>query len=198
MTQRQTTAPSPLRSLRDVVCSELRIRVLIALTNRKASVAELAQELGADKGTIAHHVKKLRNAEMVEVVETRKTRGPDESFYRAVRRPLMDDAESASLSDSDRLIWVERILAMILADASASMQTGIFAERADHNIVRYPTSVDEQGWRELGEILGEALQKAMNVEAESAARMLESGEDSIPVRFATMLFEMPIGVDARQ
>lgn len=192
MTQRQITAPA-LASLRDVVCHELRIRVLIALTNRKASIAELASELSADKGTVAYHAKKLVEAGMIEVVESRKTRGPDESFFRAVRRPLLDDGESEALSDSERLGWTERIVALIFADAATSMQTGIFAERPDHNIVRYPTTVDEQGWRDLAEILGDALQKAMNVEAESAARMLESGEASIPVRFMTMLFEIPGG-----
>ena len=199
MTQSQTTAASPLLALRDIVCHPLRIQSLIALTERKASVAELATDFGVDKGTVAYHVKKLLDAGAIEIVETRETRGPDENFYRAMQRPTLDEEATASLAMPERLQWLQRVLALMLADATVSLQSGVFAERVEHNLVRFPTSVDEQGFLELGQILADALQQAMDVEARSAGRMVENPASvAIPVRFATMLFEVPGGVDARQ
>jgi DNA-binding transcriptional ArsR family regulator len=193
LNQKQAIAPAAsLVALRDIVCHPLRVQALTVLTERKASVAELAVDLGADKGTLAYHVKKLREAGAVEVVETRKTRGPDEHFFRAVQRPLISEAETAEMPATELVEWLERILALILADTTASLQSGIFIRRPDHNFIRFPTTVDEEGWAELGEVLHRALDEAMDIEARSAARMLEDPDSvSIPARFVSMLFEMP-------
>lgn len=194
MTQhKQTSAPlAPLVALRDIVCHPLRVQSLIALTERKASVAELAEDFAADKGTLAYHVKKLREAGAIEIVESRKTRGPDEHFYRAVQRPLMTDTETGEMVPAELIEWLERILALILADTTASLQSGTFVARTDHNLIRYPTIVDAEGWGELGAVLKGALDEAMDIEARSAARLLENPDSvPIPARFVSMLFEMP-------
>lgn len=194
MNQKQDTRPpASLASLRDIVCHPLRIRSLIYLTERSASVAEMAEEFGADKATISYHVKKLEAAGAVEVAEIReKPRGPHETVYRALQRPLMDDEESAALPTAERQTWIERIFAMIVADATAALQSGTFAARADHNIARFPTVVDEEGWVDLTVLLAETLDRSMDIQAESAARMIEDPKArSIPVRVMTMLFESP-------
>ena len=64
----------------------LRTTLLGLLTERAASVAELAQATGRPKGTVAHHVGVLHRAGLVQVVRTRRVRAVEERFYgRAAR-----------------------------------------------------------------------------------------------------------------
>jgi DNA-binding transcriptional ArsR family regulator len=64
----------------------LRTTVLGLLTERAASVAELAEATGRPKGTVAHHVGVLHRAGLVQVVRTRRVRAVEERFYgRAAR-----------------------------------------------------------------------------------------------------------------
>jgi hypothetical protein len=51
--------------------------------------------------------------------------------------------------------------------------------------------VDERGWQELTRIQSEALEASFAVQAESAERLAESGEDGITVMSAMLCFEMP-------
>lgn len=64
----------------------LRTTILGLLTERAASVAELAEATGRAKGTVAHHVAVLHDAGLVQVVRTRRVRAVEERFYgRAAR-----------------------------------------------------------------------------------------------------------------
>ena len=64
----------------------LRTTILGLLTERAASVAELAQAVGRPRGTVAHHVAVLHDAGLLQVVRTRRVRAVEERFYgRAAR-----------------------------------------------------------------------------------------------------------------
>ena len=64
----------------------LRMTILGLLTERAASVAELAEATHRPKSTIAHHVSVLHDAGLVQVVRTRRVRAVEERFYgRAAR-----------------------------------------------------------------------------------------------------------------
>lgn len=64
----------------------LRTTILGLLTERAASVAELAEATGRPKGTVAHHVAVLHDAGLLQVVRTRRVRAVEERFYgRAAR-----------------------------------------------------------------------------------------------------------------
>lgn len=64
----------------------LRTTILGLLTERAASVAELAEATGRPRGTVAHHVGVLHAAGLLQVVRTRRVRAVEERFYgRAAR-----------------------------------------------------------------------------------------------------------------
>ncbi|HKX66370.1 MAG TPA: helix-turn-helix domain-containing protein [Intrasporangium sp.] len=76
------TRPDQVRALGH----PLRTTILGLLTERAASVAELAEATRRPKGTIAHHVAVLHDAGLVQVVRTRRVRAVEERFYgRAAR-----------------------------------------------------------------------------------------------------------------
>lgn len=74
----------------------LRQRLLFALGRRPATISQLAVQLDAKKGNVAHHLKVLREAGLVHVAETRQVRGGTEQYYqRTARRMLVAEPEAA-------------------------------------------------------------------------------------------------------
>jgi DNA-binding transcriptional ArsR family regulator len=76
------TQPSQVRALGH----PLRNTILGLLHERAATVNELAHALGRPKSTVAHHVKVLTEAGLVQVVRTRRVRAIDERFYGRTAR----------------------------------------------------------------------------------------------------------------
>ncbi|MFJ3666836.1 ArsR/SmtB family transcription factor [Streptomyces sp. NPDC090106] len=67
----------------------LRQRLLFALGQRPATTSQLAAQLDARKGNVAHHLKVLREAGLVHVAETRQVRGGTEQYYQRTARRMM-------------------------------------------------------------------------------------------------------------
>ena len=76
------TESSQVRALSHPV----RTAVLGLLHERAATVNELAAALGRPKSTVAHHVKVLREAALLQVVRTRRVRAIEERFYGRTAR----------------------------------------------------------------------------------------------------------------
>jgi DNA-binding transcriptional ArsR family regulator len=63
-----------------------RTSILHLLHERAATVSELARALGRPKSTVAHHVKVLADAGLLQVVRTRRVRAIEERFYGRTAR----------------------------------------------------------------------------------------------------------------
>ena len=90
------TEPSQVKALGH----PLRNTILSLLHERAATVNELAVALDRPKSTVAHHVKVLRDAGLVQVVRTRRVRAIEERFYGRTARLFYVAARSP---DGDRL-----------------------------------------------------------------------------------------------
>jgi len=74
----------------------LRQRLLFALGQRPATISQLAVQLDAKKGSVAHHLKVLREAGLVHIAETRQVRGGTEQYYqRTARRMFVAEPRAA-------------------------------------------------------------------------------------------------------
>ncbi len=73
----------------------MRHRLLFALGEEAGTISGLAVRFGTRKGNIAHHLKVLREAGLVDVVETRAVRGGTEQYYRRVARKLRYAGQTA-------------------------------------------------------------------------------------------------------
>ncbi|MFE2144468.1 ArsR/SmtB family transcription factor [Streptomyces sp. NPDC059456] len=67
----------------------LRQRLLFALGHRPVTVRQLAAQLDAKKGNVAHHLKVLREAGLVHIAETRQVRGGTEQYYQRTARHMI-------------------------------------------------------------------------------------------------------------
>lgn len=63
------------------LANPMRRRIIDLATERPATVAEFAVALERPPGTIAHHVKRLVEAGLLRVVETRRVRSVQEHYY---------------------------------------------------------------------------------------------------------------------
>src|SRR5262249_51799039 len=77
----------------------LRTTILGLLHERAATVTELAVALERPKSTVAHHVKVLTRAGLVQVVRTRRVRAIDERFYGRTARMFYVSVERSAHGD---------------------------------------------------------------------------------------------------
>ena len=83
------TEPSQVKA----IAHPLRTTILGLLHERAATVSELAVALERPKSTVAHHVKVLNEAGLLQVVRTRRVRAIDERFYGRTARMFYVSAE---------------------------------------------------------------------------------------------------------
>ena len=66
-----------------LLADETRLKMIYLLRAKEMTVSQMAAELGLTPQTIYHHIKKLREAEMVEVSREERIDHLVESYYRA-------------------------------------------------------------------------------------------------------------------
>jgi DNA-binding transcriptional ArsR family regulator len=89
------TEPSQVKA----IGHPLRNTILGLLHERAASVSELAVAVERPKSTVAHHVKVLAEAGLVQVVRTRRVRAIEERFYGRTARMFYVSIERSAEGD---------------------------------------------------------------------------------------------------
>ena len=171
----------------------LRLRLLTIFNERVASPSDLAAELGEPIGNVSYHTRILARLGCVELVRTKQVRGAVEHYYRAVVRPVFSDEDWAELPTSIRKSLAGAVLTEIADDMSAAAGEGGF-DRDDVHLSRTPLTLDRKGWQDLNELLQGIYQRALEIQAESAARLHSDGAtESEAALMALLLFEPPTG-----
>ena len=70
-----------------------------------------------------------------------------------------------------------------------SVEAGVFDGRPHRALLRKPLLVDEQGFKEADESALRHLAELAEIEARSASRLIEHGEEGINLSTATLVFE---------
>jgi DNA-binding transcriptional ArsR family regulator len=89
------TRPSQVKAIRH----PLRTTILSLLHERAATVTELAGAVERPRSTVAHHVKVLTEAGLVQVVRTRRVRAIEERFYGRTARMFYVGVEQSADGD---------------------------------------------------------------------------------------------------
>ena len=89
------TTPAQVKAL----SHPMRNTILGLLHERAATVTELAAALGRPKSTVAHHVKVLTEAGLLQVVRTRRVRAIEERFYGRTARMFYVSLEQSAEGD---------------------------------------------------------------------------------------------------
>lgn len=169
----------------------LRASILRTLTERTASPAEMARELDEELSNVSYHTKQLVEFECAELVSTRPVRGALEHFYRATERHLIDTEEWEELDPMVAEDLVCEFMQKILDDFVASRRAGIVGSDRNFHLTRTLIVLDEEGMQEALEVHERARQEIAEIQARSAARMVESGEQGASVSTSQGCFALP-------
>ena len=172
----------------------MRTRILAILNERVASPNEISEMIDERLPNVSYHVRALLELGCVELVSTAQRRGAIEHYYRAIVRPFFTDRDWKKLPQSGRQAVSDVALQMIWEDVSSAIRGGTFEARSDRHLSRSVLELDEEGWKELSELLGSTLEETEKIEKRSAERLkANEGNDGnpVPVRVVLMHFESP-------
>jgi DNA-binding transcriptional ArsR family regulator len=169
----------------------LRAAVLRILVDRTASPAEMARELGEELSNVSYHTKQLVEFECAELVSTRPVRGALEHFYRATERHLIDTEDWEGIDP----VLAEDIICetqqKMLDDFVASARAQLLGADKNFHLTRTALVLDAEGLRQALEAHERARLELLEIEARSAARLVESGEAGVRVSSSQACFQMP-------
>jgi DNA-binding transcriptional ArsR family regulator len=169
-----------------VMSNPIRVRALTILNERVASPNELAKELEEGLSQVSYHVKVLLENNCIELVKTEPRRGAVEHFYRATARAFLTERDWRQVPDSIRPSLSGSLLETVIDDVVGALESNSFDARDDRHLSWTPLIVDEKGWEDLTAVLADSLDRVLEVQTESAARLAEAKEEGLSVT-ATML-----------
>jgi hypothetical protein len=169
----------------------LRVQILIILNERVASPNLLSQELEQNLNLVAYHVRVLEKYDCIELVDTKQRRGATEHFYRATRRQFLTDSELARLPKSLRPGLAGAMLKSVFDDIEEASQSGTLEEVDDLHLSRTPMVLDKEGWSEVSSLLGETLDRVLEIQAESSERIASGDEKGVLAKVHMLHFKSP-------
>jgi DNA-binding transcriptional ArsR family regulator len=169
----------------------IRARALMLLGARTASPREIADEIGESLGKVSYHVRELRDAGLIELVETDSTRGGVQHFYRAAFLPIINAEGMSNLDAEEKAAASTVVISLMVADVAAAVEGRTIDRRPEQVLVRYHALVDREGWEELSELYTNMMYRSIDIGKEARERLEESGEEGIPAGMHALMFELP-------
>lgn len=187
-------SPSPELSENDILSlyeHPTRLHALGVLCVRAASASELGRELGRSSDHVAYHLKRLRKAGLIEVVEVQRTSGGRMTgkYYQALARPWFDTETWEAVDPRRQATVTSTLLGLCNADIAEAVQAGTINE-PDSHMSRTPMVVDRDSYRELIEVLDVAVTEILELQDQATPRLNE-GAERITTKVHLFQFESP-------
>jgi len=167
----------------------LRIQILQVLNERDASPNEMVRVLGSPLGNIAYHTRVLEKCGCVEVVRTEQRRGAVEHYFRAVPRSYVGHQDWRKVPRSVRSTITATSVESFFQRLTAAYESGTLDDREDTTLSWMSVAVDDQGRREVTEILAEAASRLQGVHQRSVERSVGNGEEPTSLIVGLAAFE---------
>lgn len=172
---------------------DTRAKALRILTERTASPAEIAREIGEKVENVSYHVKKMAEWGVVKPVGERKAPGAGaiQHFYRATVWHLVDADEWEELNAALASDFLGDIGQKMLSDIAESLDAGLLGKDRNFHLTRTRLVFDEQGRQEVLEIAERARKDILQAHDRAKQRIAESGEGGTPCSSIQGFFEVP-------
>jgi len=154
----------------------------------------LSKELEADVRAVSYHVRKLREFNCIEEVETRQVRGAIEHFYRATEEHMIDTEEWGELAEAEPQMaqaLTDDFMQSVVDDYSTSRRAGVVALDEEFWIVRTPLVLDSPGILEVLDASRTYENEVLEIAARSAQRRSASGTSPVRASHSVAFFKMP-------
>lgn len=182
------------KSIEEVVSYALghriRIEILALLNEGTYTPDELAKLMGEPLGKVTHHISELADGGAIELAKTEPVRNATRHYYRAVAQPYVSEEEAARMPQQQRQIIVGLILQSVMAESMSAFWAGNMINDPEHTMLAWRWfNVDQQGKREITDELADSWRRIQDIEARSAARRGQSGEDPVSMIVALQGFQ---------
>jgi hypothetical protein len=173
------------------------MHILVETNKRPMSATQFANHHGGgvSPSKASRHFRYLERLGCLELVEERtggRRRGGKEKIYRAVARSLFDESAWLLLPDSVQHEVTGVIFSSYIERAAEAVAAGTIDARQDRHLTWTGMHLDEQGWREAIKRIDDIFRFILDeLRVQAALRMIESGEEPIPVTVALACFESP-------
>jgi DNA-binding transcriptional ArsR family regulator len=170
-----------------------RVHSMSILRERTASPREVAKEIGEPLNNVTYHINQLLKLGCIELERTERVRGGRvlEHFYRAKGRLYFDEEAWQALTEKERLDLVSVSLRMISEDITTAMAKGTIYGDDNSHLCRSAMVVDEEGWREIVEVIERATAELFEIEAAVTERAAEGAPADVHTRVELMQFRAP-------
>jgi hypothetical protein len=173
----------------------LRVQILEVLTERVASPTLIAAELETGVSHVAYHTRTLDRCGCLELVETAQRRGATEHYYKAKPHAFIGDRVWRKVPRSVRSGVTAASLQTFMDKAVTALEAGTLDNREDTTFSWMPVHLDEEGWREVTVILGEATERVLAAQEAADKRALESSKDPRNISAVVALANFETGLE---
>lgn len=167
---------TPADAVAHSIAHRIRVDVLTLLHEGPASQKELATALQEPLSNITHHVNELAESGAIEIAFTRKVGNVDQNYWRPIQTRVAWADDLAELTVEEHEEFSRIIVQSILAELLAALRAGNLAGDPYASTAWDRAWLDQQGYRELSDAAGAYLIRMNEIAAESAARVVQSGE----------------------
>lgn len=172
----------------------LRVEILRQLEDGPSSPVRLAERIKEPLGNVSYHFKVLLEFNCIELVDTIARRGAVEHIYGLKPNGTMGARTWKAVPPALRTRYAGTALADFTQRAVEALDAGTPETREGSGVTWLPLNVDEQGWKELRGVLGNA-EKRFRAVADKSGERMESPRAGIPVIVAVAAFEIASGED---
>ncbi len=163
----------------------LRVEVFAHLCEQQATAKELATATGATANNVRHALARLSEAKWIE--QQGSGRG---TSYRAIRPFVISRVVWDDLPLDAKHAIAANLMRLLYGDARGSMEAGMFIQAESH-LSLTPLVVDERGRADAGNLISDAVDGLLTIQAESNKRLAKEGGDvdGVSLTVAAMCFE---------
>ncbi|HEX5983463.1 MAG TPA: winged helix-turn-helix domain-containing protein [Solirubrobacterales bacterium] len=167
---------------------KIRVHILIVLNDGIYTAAQLAEIIGEPLNNVSNHLRKMLDDGSVEIAKEERKGNVVQYWYKAVEVPYYTQEEAESMTSLQRQVTVGAIVQSGTAELLAALYAGTL--RDPRSVLYWHWyNVDQQGREDLEAESLRYLNRVRKIEAESANRRVESGEDSTSMLVNLSVFE---------
>ena len=167
----------------------LRWQILSMLNQGTSTSAGIARRLGVRTENVSYHVRVLCELGIIELIGTTPVRGALEHHYRATHRAELSDADSKTMPTEVRRDMMHAVLRATIDDLIRIGASDQPYQRSDAHFSQVPLRLDEEGYQEIADLLSATLDRVLEIQAESLARM--AGDETDEVRTEVAIIHFP-------
>jgi len=173
-----------------ITVDSLRLAIANRLSRRPATAAELAVSLEAPAERVRYHLRRMREAGLVEVVGAAPSGNGRANLYGVnLAKLVLYDTDLADLPAGRLEAAHVRLLRLLFAEAMEIVREGRLSEREEHALVRFPVALDDDGLNAALQLHEEALTQVLEAERRCKARLAAGEKQSIDALAAIVFFK---------